>query len=269
MLTGSSGSVTVNDVHRLVVTVLVSAASSAVVCVLLAPAPLAPAARAEIDWSRVDRIDARLQAMERIPPAVQGSLATPSASPTDRVEAPPPDPWPAAAARLAAMEARLFRLELVAAVPAEQAQAPVPEFPTREDAGRSILDPTSDVAKKMRAHEALRKVNDAYTPAMVAELLRIGTTNQDGGVRADVWRFFDGESSVPAIVNPLVRALQADPDARAREEAAETLGNYFDDPIVESALQLAVESDGSERVRNKAKRTLAARRSIAPPAEPR
>ena len=107
------------------------------------------------------------------------------------------------------------------------------------------------------------------TSAGGSGILRIGTTNQDGGVRADVWRFFDGESSVPAIVNPLVRALQADPDARAREEAAETLGNYFDDPIVESALQLAVESDGSERVRNKAKRTLAARRSIAPPAEPR
>jgi hypothetical protein len=136
--------------------------------------------------------------------------------------------------------------------------------PDKDEAVRRILDPASDVAMKVRAHQELRGVPDAYSPAMVAELLKIGTMNPDGGVRAEVWCFFDGKSRLPAIVAPLVRALQADGDARAREEAADTLGSYLDDPIVEPALRHAADFDPSESVRAKAKRTLRARRSFSP-----
>ena len=259
-----------NDIHRVVVAVLVSAATSTTLCLLLTTDPPSPPPRVEIDSGRIDRLEAKVELLELTPAPAAPHL--PVAEVPSRVEVVRVDHGPEQAKRIDDLDARVRRLEQVAAAqPLGHEDPRLAHVPHKDEAVRVILDPASDVAQKMKAHEALRSVPDAYSPAMVAELLRIGTTNPDGAVRAQVWCFLDGQSKLSAIVAPLVRTLQADGDARAREEAADTLGSYLDDPIVEPALRQAANGDASERVRAKAARTLKYRRSFSPVArtEPR
>ncbi|HZN38567.1 MAG TPA: hypothetical protein VFD82_07170 [Planctomycetota bacterium] len=254
-----------NDISRLMVAVLASVAAAAAVCTLLAPAAPAPmVAMASVDVARVEALEAALLELRRAAPVAQVADPSPPVQP-QRVALPEPVPERIA---VDAIEARVQRLEQLVTALGARPERPAAERPhpgprNQKEASEWILDPAADTARKMLAHETLRQVHDAYTPAMVAELLRIGTTDLDGGVRADVWRFFDGRSRLPVLVAPLVRALMADGDARAREEAADTLGSYLDDPIVEPALRRAAQADASDRVRAKAKRTLESRRSFA------
>jgi hypothetical protein len=255
---------------RLAATVCVSAAVAAVVSVLLSRGAAPTTLPDQELTARIDRLESRIQDLEvaRTSNPVAPVQAEPPPA-REVVAANTPDPSVANMAhRLELLESEVMKLDVLvgrlmdagagtglqatAAVPADQAEA-----------SRWILNSDMDVALLLRAHEALRGVQDAYSPAMVAALLQIATTNADGQVRADVWRFFDGRSKLPALVAPLVRALQTDSDARAREEAADTLGSYLDDPIVEPALRHAAESDSSDRVREKAQRTLKARRSFS------
>jgi outer membrane murein-binding lipoprotein Lpp len=213
---------------------------------------------------RVDALAASVQELQRRVAALEAQLAAPRAA-----VPPAPDDGPARE-QVAALERRLAALErpraarpampqdVAAAAHGGVAQPPETkeDAARREAAQRTILDPKASVKDKLAAHEQLRRVPDAYTPAMVQELLRIAAATDDGQERADVWRCFDGSSKLPALVQPLLRALASDPADIAREEAAETLGNYLDDPVVESALQWSAARDGAERVRAKAQRTL-------------
>jgi hypothetical protein len=168
--------------------------------------------------------------------------------------------------RIAALEKRVAALERArrgrrepASVPPRQPADPDLEARLRvvREQGRArVLDPKLSDKEKVRAHEALRQVPDAYTPAMVQELVRIGTSHQDAHIRADVWRFFDGRSQIPALVPSLLQALVNDSSEEVRDEASETLGNYLKDPTVLFALRHAAQHDTSMRVRRKAIRTL-------------
>ena len=250
-----------NDIRRIVVTLLLSAGTSAAVCLFLTSAPPPTPPRVEPDTGRLDRLEDKVDLLERAPAPMPA--AVPVVEVPERVEVVRVDHGPEQARRIDGLEARIRRLEQLATAPAAGQQDPrIAGIVGKDEAGRTLLDPAADVAEKLKAHAALRSVPDAYSPAMVAELLRIGTTHHDGGVRAEVWLNFDGRSKLPAIVAPLVRALQADADARAREEAADTLGGYLEDPIVEPALQQAAQGDASEQVRAKAVRTRKARRSF-------
>ena len=167
------------------------------------------------------------------------------------------------ARRIALLERRLAGVERDAEPPspAEQLAQELERERAREqsilDAKRALADASASRDEKLAAHEALRRVPDAYTPGMVADLVHLGANDADPSARADVWRNFDGASHLPELVPHLLRALEGDPDAGPRNEAAETLGNYADDPAVMAALRHAAEHDPSPEVRAKAKRTLA------------
>lgn len=168
----------------------------------------------------------------------------------------------ALAARMAALERRLATLEPVS----DEAQALQEELEQEErerqreqeilDAQATLADPRATVAEKVEAHGTLRRVADAYTSFMVADLVRIGANDPVAAVRANVWRYFDGSSHLPELVPHLLHALAHDLEAPVRDEAAETLGNYADDPAVLAALRYAAEHDESPKVRQKAARTL-------------
>jgi len=229
-------------------------------------APSLPPAVVPARDPRGDELAASLLDLQRRVTALEAQLAAPRAA----VPTAPADTQPARE-QFAALERRLAVLESPRAdaraavlrdvASAERVRVARPpetkeEAAQREAAQRKVLDPSATVQDKLAAHEQLRRVPDAYTPAMVQELLRIAATSGEGQVRADVWRFFDGESKVPALVRPLLRALGNDTEDIVREEAAETLGNYLDDPVVAGALRWSADRDGAERVRNKAQRTL-------------
>lgn len=161
--------------------------------------------------------------------------------------------------KLAVLERRLALVEYDEESPSldvEPAQAEREHADLVLAAQWTLADPAAGVAEKLAAHEALRRVADAYTPAMVADLVHIGTNEPDARMRADVWRFFDGSTHLPDLVPHLLAALEFDVDALVRDEASETLGNYADAPAVLEALRFAAEHDESQRVRTKAQRTL-------------
>lgn len=166
----------------------------------------------------------------------------------------------ALAARMAALERRLARIE-----PGPSEVLALEEDLEREerqreqeilDAQRTLADPRATVAEKVEAHETLRRVADAYTSFMVADLVRIGANDPDPAVRSNIWCYFDGSSHLPELVPHLLHALSRDLEASVRNEAAETLGNYANDPAVLAALRYAAENDESSEVRQKAARTL-------------
>lgn len=167
--------------------------------------------------------------------------------------------------RIGALERRVAALEQAQARSPANPVAPRPPAElnlqaqlrlAREQGSRRVLDPKATDKDKVKAHEALRYVPDAYTPAMVQELVRIGNSHPDADTRADVWRFFDGRSHIPTLVPHLLQALVQDASEKVRDEASETLGNYLKDPTVLLALRYAAENDASMRVRRKAIRTL-------------
>lgn len=210
-----------------------------------APEPAIP-----VDPARIAALEARVEGL------VQQLAATAPASPV-RTHA--PADVPPAENRLRGLELRLSSLEqALRARPPSGAESrghePAENRPTVADARRVIVDPAASVAAKLEAQQRLRRVENAFTPAMLRELVRIGTTNPDPKVRADVWRFFDGPTNYPEIVDPLMRAMRFDSADVARDEAAETLGNYASNPAVRQALAHAAEHDPSVRVRNKAQR---------------
>ena len=97
---------------------------------------------------------------------------------------------------------------------------------------------------------------DAYTDEMVHELIRIGESESEASLRADVWRNFDGATNIPDLIKPLLHAVNYDGSDRVRAEAAETLGNYVNDPVVLETLRRIAENDPSVEVRRKALREL-------------
>jgi hypothetical protein len=167
--------------------------------------------------------------------------------------------------RVAALEARVRALEIrsVAAAHTPGSSDPFTGLLTPEGraeliatATRIICDPRSKPGELVAAHEKLRFVPDAYTPAMVQALVAVGTTSPDSLTRSQIWANFDGASRFPQIVQPLLNALANDTSDHVRNEASETLGQYLDDPVVKKALENAAKSDSSQDVRDKAMRTL-------------
>ena len=161
--------------------------------------------------------------------------------------------------RLAALERRFSALELLAAggaLAADPGGGLEPGESFVRSAQMTLSDPAASKEEKVAAHQALRRVPDAYTPEMVDDLAHIGLDDPDPNVRADVWKNFDGSSTLPGLVPHLLRALRSDPNPGPRNEASETLGRYIEDPAVLQALQHAAEHDTSPHVRRKAKRTL-------------
>lgn len=128
--------------------------------------------------------------------------------------------------------------------------------PTVEEARQTLATPAATDTAKVAAHERLRRQRDAYTPAMIRDLVRIGLTNPDPKLRADIWRCFDGATHLPQIVPHLIQALANDGDARVRNEAAETLGDYATIASVRQALEHAYRHDPDKTVREKAGRTV-------------
>lgn len=119
-----------------------------------------------------------------------------------------------------------------------------------------IADPTAAAEQKVQAHRSLRHVSDAYTPAMLREMIAIGMSDPNPEFRAHTWCFFDGATTDVSLVNPLLSALAHDKSGHVRSEAAETLGNYGTDPAVLQALEYAAKNDSDISVRRKAIRTL-------------
>ena len=125
-----------------------------------------------------------------------------------------------------------------------------------ERAEEVILDPEASSLAKVESQKTIRSLPDAYTDAMVKELVRIGEHDGEESIRANVWQFFDGAANLPVLIEPLLHAVNYDESDRVRSEAAETLANYADDPVVLEALQRLAENDSSLDVRRKVLREL-------------
>ena len=254
-----------NDRTWIVVAVLLSVAAATGTSLLLQPTAAVSAPSPARD-PRLDDIARRLLAVESRTAASQSApsaIAEPSPLRT-AADHLPADRIAELASRLQAVEARLARLDGAAPhrdprglvseanAPETAAQPPL----TKVDAQQLVLNVRATAEDRVRAQEALRRVSDAYTPAMVQELLHLAMTHPDGQLRAAIWRNFDGATVVEGITPALLDAVARDAEPSAREEAAETLGNYLADPAVKAALQVAADHDAEEKVRNKAKRTL-------------
>ena len=165
--------------------------------------------------------------------------------------------------RIAELESRLGQVEGEVVGPAGEARGAMQEERERlrqetiRMAKETLMDPAATTEELLAAHEALRRIENAYTPQMVEDLVHLATNDPSGEVRADVWRFFDGATRLPELVPHLRNALSNDSDPRTRAEAAETLANYADDPDVLAALKYALENDPSPEVKRKLGRVLA------------
>ena len=222
----------------------------------LAPAPHDPRVGELIE--RLDALESRFEDLEQM-----RSVGVVDASPRDSGTR--SDRRPVGSERtidtsvLARMEQRLARLERFQP-PAEPAKETPPKArwvdQPVELAKHTIVDPRASVQDKLDAMMRLRRVEDAYTPAMANEMVRLGQTHASPEVRAQVWALFDSSSHLPQLVGPLLNALQYDQAAEVRNEASETLGNYADDPVVLRAIEWAAEHDEAEEVRRKASRTV-------------
>ncbi|MBI5850546.1 MAG: HEAT repeat domain-containing protein [Planctomycetes bacterium] len=124
-------------------------------------------------------------------------------------------------------------------------------------ARNAILDPRATEAAKLEGWKQLRNGGpDAWTDAIVDEMVRIGLTSNDVNVRADVWRQADANARSERLVPGLLQALTGDADGRVREEAAETLENYAKLPQVRLALEAAAVNDPEEKVRRFARQSI-------------
>ncbi len=121
-----------------------------------------------------------------------------------------------------------------------------------------MIDPTVDDMAKMQAWGNMRmNARETWTDEIVTEAVRIGTTAEDGQVRADIWRQAHANHTHPMLLQPLLQAVASDPHPSAREEAAETLDLYLDQPGVREALQFAADYDENPGVRRQATVSLA------------
>ena len=208
-----------------------------------------------IDSSQLDALEQRLRALEA------KQIAARVDEPPERVPVTPTDQSKLAklAQRIAKLETQ--RIEASALQISHAITAATPLSTVVQENQQRILDPRLTELEKLKAWGALRFLGkDAWTDAVVFEMIRIGRTSQDSAVRADVWRQADAHSKSPALVPALLRALTNDSVANVREEAAETLENYTSDPAVVQALEQAKQSDQDEGVRRFAGRSLERRR---------
>jgi hypothetical protein len=221
-----------------------------------APAPDPSAAHS------LQELESRLSALEERVEELRPSLAAyeaPSQTPARRTDL----AERALDERLAMLERRLHGIESVPGAgspepePANAQEERIEHEEAVRDARAVLADPAAKVAEKLAAHAALRRVVDAYTPAMVRDLVQIGANDPDAAVRSDVWRYFDGSSHLPELVPSLLQAMSGDPDPSVRAEASETLGNYLDDPAALAALRYTARFDERPEVRMMAMRTLA------------
>lgn len=112
-----------------------------------------------------------------------------------------------------------------------------------------------DAEQRLAALRALRGVNGGRNEAVVASMIQLARTSQDGEVRADIWRQMSGARDAQLIA-PMIQALRNDSHVSAREEAAETLGDFRDRPDVRAALEYASKHDKDEGVRDQSLRSL-------------
>ena len=113
----------------------------------------------------------------------------------------------------------------------------------------AIVGGANTEAERLQAWRGLRGHENAYTDAVVAQMVHLGLTASDPETRADVWRQADGRTKHDALVPALLQAVQSDADRRVREEAAETLVEYSDRPAVEASLRQLLASETDEGVR--------------------
>lgn len=207
-------------------------------------------------------VQRRVLALER---KAETRVATSPAEGTEAARAPLHDE------RVDSLLARIERLEAALREQAVPETVPQPARTPEEDLARrrvaqqqlvatarnAILDPRATEAAKLEGWKQLRNGGpDAWTDAIVDEMVRIGLTSSDADVRADVWRQADANARSERIVPALLQALTGDADGRVREEAAETLENYARLPRVRLALEAAAANDPEEKVRRFAKRSL-------------
>jgi hypothetical protein len=141
-------------------------------------------------------------------------------------------------------------------IPGSFTTRPHDPLAARHELNTVLLDPFASEAEKVAAHKALRRVEDAYEPGAVQELLIMAQVSSDPDVRADVWTHFDGTTEVPQIVPALVSAIHGESNDAVRVEAVETLGNYLDDPQNRVLLEHLAKNDSAQAVRDRALRTL-------------
>lgn len=242
--------------------VLLSAVASVAIAVWIsaqlqvAPEAAAPEIRSEA--SRLEQLERRLRALESAAEA-DGAVAVRARDGATEVRDTDQE------ARLRAIESRLERVERRAA----PSRASVGEAVSTEDgkpgrnprldaadAKRILASRSATIDEKVRAHERLRRVPDAYTPQMIQDLIRVAQTDPRPAVRAHVWTCFDGATRSQMLVEPLLHSMRFDADDKVRAEAAETLGNYRENPAVMQALELVVKHDKSGHVREKAGRSV-------------
>ncbi len=129
------------------------------------------------------------------------------------------------------------------------AQDPAERLREIEGHQQRILDPRATEQQKLEAWGDLRRHEDGWNDAVVAQMVHLGLTSTDPIVRADVWRQADARAQHDALVPALLQALQNDADDQAREEAAETLVEYADRQGVRTTVQQLLASEQSEGVR--------------------
>ncbi len=218
--------------------------------------------------AKLTAIEQRLATLEQRPQQVAAGVVPERAVTEATVE-------PAA---VAALEARIARLEQRAVTPAvvqpppapPPAAAPAPA-PTAapaatdpasqaqqlQDLHTKILDPRASEEEKVVAWKQLRNRDNAWNDAVVSAMTAIGLNSANAATRADVWRQANGKSTSPLMGEALMLALRNDQDATAREEAAKTLAKYLDQQGVRAVLEQAAQNDLDEKVKNQAKATLA------------
>lgn len=121
-----------------------------------------------------------------------------------------------------------------------------------------MLDPYASDEMKASAWGDVRMfAAEAWTDAIVAEAVRIGTTSPDPRIRGDIWLQAKANHTHPLLLQPLLEALSYDPSSGVRGMAARTLALYLDQPGVREALQVASEQDPDLNVRQQAEESLA------------
>lgn len=213
-----------------------------------------------VDPEAAERVAARIDALEAEVASLREELGRGAAS-LAAVEGPAARDVAGLEARIEELEAR-NRLEVdSASARADGGRTPeagieAPRLDPARSAFEVILDSSATDAQKLAAHRSLRRVEDAYSPALIDALVDLGRTSPDPDIRASTWTMFDGASHLPELVPSLMDAAMHDMSPAARREAAETLGNYVDDPAVRQLLEQLARDDPSKEVRDRAKRTL-------------
>lgn len=167
------------------------------------------------------------------------------------------------ASDMEALARQIATLEKLAATPGERSTRPSqptdgpPEGNPAKGWHQDRILSTATAADKLRSWGALRRMGpDAWSDAVVQEMIQLGQTASDPATRADVWRQADARARHPAMRGALLVAMVQDPNPSVRGEAAETLECYCDDPQVVAALEQAAVQDKDPEVRENANKAL-------------